>query len=60
MPSRRFTRDVSRTGVQTCAPMIPGFRDKRTRDLAEGRQVKAFDAIQRKACMKLDQLDAGG
>ena len=38
--------------------MIVSYRDKRTRDLAEGRRVKAFDGIQRKAELKLDQLDA--
>jgi proteic killer suppression protein len=38
--------------------MIVSYRDKRTRDFAEGKRVKAFDAIQRKAEMKLDQLDA--
>ena len=38
--------------------MILGYRDKRTRDFAEGRRVKAFDGIGRRAEMKLDQLDA--
>lgn len=38
--------------------MILSYRDKRTRDFAEGKRVKAFDGIQRKAEMKLDQLDA--
>jgi proteic killer suppression protein len=38
--------------------MIASYRDKRTRDFAEGKRVKAFDGIQRKAEMKLDQLDA--
>lgn len=38
--------------------MIASFRDKRTRSFAEGKRVKAFDGIQRKAEMKLDQLDA--
>jgi proteic killer suppression protein len=38
--------------------MIVSYRDKRTREFAEGNRVKAFDGIQRKAEMKLDQLDA--
>ena len=37
--------------------MIVSYRNKRTRDFAEGKRVKAFDGIQRKAEMKLDQLD---
>lgn len=38
--------------------MIVSYRDKRTRDFAEGRRIKAFDGFERKAQMKLDQLDA--
>ena len=38
--------------------MIVSYRDKRTRDFAEGKRVKAFEGIHRKAEMKLDQLDA--
>lgn len=38
--------------------MIQGYRDKRTREFAEGRRIKAFDGIERKAELKLDQLDA--
>jgi proteic killer suppression protein len=38
--------------------MIESFRDKRTRDFADGKRVKAFDGIHRKAELKLDQLDA--
>jgi len=38
--------------------MISSYRDKRTRDFAEGKRVKAFEGIARKAEMKLDQLDA--
>ena len=38
--------------------MIASYRDKRTRDFADGRRVKAFDGIRRKAELKLDQLDA--
>ena len=38
--------------------MILGYRDKRARDSADGKRVKAFDGIAHKAAMKLDQLDA--
>lgn len=38
--------------------MIVSYRDKRTRDFAEGKRVKAFDGIARQAEMRLDQLDA--
>ena len=38
--------------------MIRGFRNKRTRDFAAGRRVKAFDGIAERASMKLDQLGA--
>ena len=38
--------------------MIVSFRDKRTREFAGGRHVKAFSGFSRQAGMKLDQLDA--
>ena len=38
--------------------MIVSYRDKRTRDFAEGKRVKAFEGVHRKAEWKLDQLDA--
>ena len=38
--------------------MIVSYRDKRTRVFAEGKRVKAFDGIHRKAELKIDQLDA--
>jgi proteic killer suppression protein len=38
--------------------MIRSYRDKRTRDFADGKRVKALDGIAHKASMKLDQLDA--
>ena len=38
--------------------MIVNYRDKRTRDLADGKRVPAFDGIRRKAELKLDQLEA--
>lgn len=40
------------------AGMIVSFRDKRTREFAEGRYVKAFSGFSRQTEMKLDQLDA--
>ena len=38
--------------------MIVSFRDKRTREFADGNRVKAFTEFERKAEMRLDQLDA--
>ena len=38
--------------------MIVSYRDKRTCVFAEGKRVKAFDGIHRKAELKIDQLDA--
>jgi proteic killer suppression protein len=38
--------------------MIVSFRDKRTKELAEGKRVKAFSGFERKAELKLDQLEA--
>jgi proteic killer suppression protein len=38
--------------------MIVSFRDRRTRDFAEGKRVKAFGSFERVAQRKLDQLDA--
>ncbi len=38
--------------------MIQGYRDKRTREFAEGKRIKVFAGIERKAELKLDQLDA--
>lgn len=38
--------------------MILSFRDKRTRDFADGKRVKDFDGIRKAAEMKLDQVDA--
>lgn len=38
--------------------MILSYRDKLTRSFAEGKRVKAFAGIARKAEMRLDQLDA--
>jgi proteic killer suppression protein len=44
--------------VADSSTVIASYRDKRTRAFAEGKRVKAFDGIHRKAEMKLDQLDA--
>ncbi len=38
--------------------MILGYRDKRIRDFAAGKRVKAFDGIERAARLKLDRLEA--
>jgi proteic killer suppression protein len=38
--------------------MILSYRDKRTRDFAAGKRVKAFSGIQRAAHLKLDRLEA--
>jgi proteic killer suppression protein len=38
--------------------MIFSFRDKRTRDFANGERVKTLSGIERSACMKLDRLEA--
>lgn len=38
--------------------MIVSYRDKRTRDFAAGKRVKAFAGIERAARLKLDRLEA--
>ncbi len=38
--------------------MIVSFRDKRTREFADGKRIKAFEGIQKQAILRLDQLDA--
>jgi len=38
--------------------VILSYRDKRTRDFAEGKRVKAFFSIERAARLKLDRLEA--
>jgi len=50
--------DVTRNKAYIKRTMILTYRDKRTRDFAAGKRVKAFDGISRKAQMKIDQLDA--
>lgn len=38
--------------------MIVSYRDKRTRDFATSKRVKAFTGIERAAHLKLDRLEA--
>jgi toxin HigB-1 len=38
--------------------VIVGYRDKRTRDFAQGKRVKAFSGIERSARLKLDRLES--
>ena len=38
--------------------MVFSYRDKRTRDFAAGKRVKAFSGIERPARLKLDRLEA--
>jgi len=38
--------------------VIVSYRDKRTRDFATGKRVKAFFRIERSAQLKLDRLEA--
>ena len=38
--------------------MIVSYRDKRTREFAAGKRVKAFSGIERAARLKLDRLEA--
>jgi proteic killer suppression protein len=38
--------------------MIVGYRDKRTRDFAGGKRVKAYSGIERAGRLKLDRLEA--
>lgn len=38
--------------------MVLSYRDKRTRDFASGKWVKAFSGFERSARLKLDRLEA--
>jgi proteic killer suppression protein len=38
--------------------MIVSYRDKRTRDFAAGKRVKAFSGMERPARLKLDRLES--
>lgn len=39
-------------------PVVISYRDKRTRDFAAGKRVKAFSGFERSARLKLDRLEA--
>ena len=38
--------------------MIVSYRDKRTRNFAAGKRVRAFSGIERAARLKIDRLEA--
>ena len=38
--------------------MIVSYRDKRTKEFASGKRVKAFSGVERAARLKLDRLEA--
>jgi toxin HigB-1 len=38
--------------------VIVSYREKRTRDFASGKRIKAFSGIERAARLKLDRLEA--
>src|SRR5882762_7562896 len=38
--------------------VVVSYRDKRTRDFASGKRVKAFSGIERSVRLKLDRLEA--
>ena len=38
--------------------MIASYRDKRTREFAAGKRVRAFSGIERAARLKIDRLEA--
>ena len=38
--------------------MIVSYRDKRTREFAAGKRIKAFSGIERSTRLKLDRLEA--
>ena len=38
--------------------MIVSYRDKRTRDFAAGKRIRAFSSIARPARLKIDRLEA--
>jgi toxin HigB-1 len=52
-----ITLDVTRNSCYVLG-VIVSFRDKRTRDFAGGKFVKAFSGIERSARLKLDRLEA--
>jgi toxin HigB-1 len=61
MPSRpvfTFTLDVGRKCGTLISRMILSFHDKRTRDFAEGKRVREFEAFRQQAEKRLDILEA--
>jgi toxin HigB-1 len=52
-----FTLDVTRTSWYFWA-VIVSYRDKRTREFAAGKRVKAFSGFERSARLKLDRMEA--
>jgi proteic killer suppression protein len=38
--------------------VVVSYRDKRTRDFAAGKRVKAFSGLERSARLKLDRMEA--
>jgi len=38
--------------------MIVSYRDKRTRNFADGKRIKAFAGVERAARLKLDRMEA--
>jgi proteic killer suppression protein len=50
--------DVTHNKRVTLGSVVVSFRDKRTRDFAAGKRVKAFSGIERSARLKLDRLEA--
>ncbi len=52
-----MTLDVSRNSCYF-RPVIVSYRDKRTRDFAAGKRVKAFSGFERPARLKLDRLES--
>ena len=52
-----FTLDVTRTSWYFWL-VIVSYRDKRTREFAAGKRVKAFSGFERSARLKLDRMEA--
>ena len=53
------TLDVTRNSIKFWRrQVIVNYRDKRTRDFAVGKRVKAFSSFERAARLKLDRMEA--
>jgi proteic killer suppression protein len=52
-----FTIDVTRNSCYL-EVVIVSYRDKRTREFAAGKRVKAFSGFERSARLKLDRMEA--